>query len=64
MFFSNDIFLVIDYRPLRRATHDFKRDAMRINCSKVITLSIPAKFKLSQRFKSYFPRMTQSVFYT
>lgn len=64
MLFSNDIFLAIDYRPLRRATHDFKRDAMRINCSKVTTLSIPAKFKLSQRFKTYFPRMTESVFYT
>jgi hypothetical protein len=64
MLFSDGIYLAIDYRPLRRATHDFKRDAMRINCSKVTTLSIPAKFKLTQRFKTYFPRMTQSAFYT
>lgn len=64
IFFSNDIFLIVDYRPLRRATHGFKRDAMRINCSKVITLSVPAKVKLSQQLKSYFPRMKESIFFT
>jgi hypothetical protein len=32
-YLSDDIFLNVKYRPLRKVTHDFKRDTMRINCA-------------------------------
>jgi hypothetical protein len=53
----NNIFLSPDYGPLRKATHNFKRDSMRVNCAKVTQLWISDNFKISQCFKAYFPRV-------
>ncbi|CAF4536515.1 unnamed protein product, partial [Rotaria sp. Silwood2] len=55
----NNIFLIIDYRPLRKATHNFNREVMRINCAKLIRLSIYDEFEISQQLKNYFPHVTQ-----
>jgi hypothetical protein len=63
-YLSDNIYLEVEYRPLRKVTYDFKRDKMRVNCAKVIQLHIPAKFKQSQNFKAYFPHVTESVFYS
>jgi hypothetical protein len=61
---SDNISLTVEYHPLRRVTNNFKKDAMRFNCAKVIQLMIPAKFKISQHFKAYFPHVKISQFYS
>ncbi|CAF3646356.1 unnamed protein product [Rotaria socialis] len=60
---SDNLCLSVEYRPLRKVTNNFKKDTMRFNCAKVIQLMIPAKFKISQRFKAYFPHVKISQFY-
>lgn len=62
-FLPDNICLTIEYRPLKKVTNNFKNDAMRLNCAKVIELMIPAKFKISQHFKAYFPHVEISHFY-
>ncbi|CAF4078228.1 unnamed protein product [Rotaria sordida] len=55
-FISNNISLDVDYCPLRKATHNFTRNKMRINCSKLIELRID-KVINSERFTAYFPNI-------
>ncbi|CAF2186042.1 unnamed protein product, partial [Rotaria magnacalcarata] len=60
---SDNLCLSVEYRPLRKVTNNLKKDTMRFNCAKVVQLMIPAKFKISQRFKAYFPHVKISQFY-
>ncbi|CAF1055678.1 unnamed protein product [Rotaria sp. Silwood1] len=53
----NNIFLSIDYRPLRKATHNFTREVMRVNCAKLSQLLIYDEVEISQQVKDYFPRV-------
>ncbi|CAF1518654.1 unnamed protein product [Rotaria sordida] len=55
-FISNNISLDVDYCPLRKATHNFTRNEMRINCSKLIELRI-YKVINSECFTAYFPNI-------
>ncbi|CAF1037687.1 unnamed protein product [Rotaria sp. Silwood1] len=53
----NNISLYVDYYRLRKATHNFKRNDMRINCSKVTNLRLFGSFQISKHFKAYFPNV-------
>jgi hypothetical protein len=50
--------LFINYKTLRRVTHNFTRDATRINCSKIDWLSLCNKPEFSHHFEDYFPYAT------
>jgi hypothetical protein len=52
---TNGIFLYLKYKVLKKVTHNFRRNATRINCSKVNHLYVSGEFKMSERFKEYFP---------
>ncbi|CAF0818578.1 unnamed protein product [Rotaria sp. Silwood1] len=46
--------LHIDYQPLKRVTYNFKRNATRINCSKVRYICSDTTFRFPKHFKNYF----------
>ncbi|CAF3451313.1 unnamed protein product, partial [Rotaria sp. Silwood2] len=52
---SNNMSLFIEYRHLRKATYNFTRDDMRVNCSKLSEIHIMGPYKISERLKGYFP---------
>ena len=57
IFFPNCISLGIRYANLTRVTDHFTQDRMRINCAKVIQLSIYGNFDVSENLKRYFPHV-------
>ena len=60
IFFPNSISLRVDYPELKRVTDHFTQDRMRINCAKVIQLSVFGKLQISEDFKCYFPHVKPS----
>ena len=52
----NTVHLFLNYRPLKKITHNFQRNATRINCSKIQSLHIDCYNRLPKYFKEYFPR--------
>ncbi|CAF3611101.1 unnamed protein product [Rotaria socialis] len=46
--------LFVDYKPLKRVTYNFKRDATQINCSKVRYICSDTNFRFPKHFKDYF----------
>ncbi|CAF1126930.1 unnamed protein product [Rotaria sordida] len=46
--------LRVDYKPLKRVTYNFKRNATRINCSKVKYICLDTDLRFSKHFKDYF----------
>ena len=55
--FSNPIHLFIGYDTIQRATHNFTRDATRVNCGKIKWLCIPRRSPLPKHFNLYFPHV-------
>ena len=53
--FSNFIHLVIRYYTIQRVTHNFTRDATRVNCGKVKNLDMYRQVDLPEHFNVYFP---------
>jgi len=51
---SNDLALYINYQQLKRVTHNFKRNATRINCSKIIYSYGDYILRVPTHFKDYF----------
>ncbi|CAM4837432.1 unnamed protein product [Rotaria magnacalcarata] len=55
-YLNNIIHLYINYESLQRVTHDFTRDATRINCGKVNKLRLCGEIKCSNSsLEEYFP---------
>lgn len=54
-YFENTIILVIEYESLKRVTHNFTRDATRLNCAKINKLYLKLKSICSNSLKEYFP---------
>jgi len=55
MCLPNGLDLHVNYEPLKKVTHNFKKDSTRINCSKIECLYIYGEFKITKRLKDYFP---------
>jgi hypothetical protein len=51
----NNVTLHITYESLQRVTHNFTRDATRINCSKIDYIVLYSKPEFFQYSKDYFP---------
>jgi hypothetical protein len=51
----------VKYRSLKRVTHNFKRDATRINCTKLKYLYTDDGLQFPKHFKDYFPRVDTDV---
>jgi len=55
-FFINSVHLRVRYNSLENTTDKFKRDATRMNCSKIITLRLSKDMEnFDENFKQYFP---------
>ncbi|CAF5223859.1 unnamed protein product, partial [Rotaria magnacalcarata] len=54
-YLRNNIHLYIDYASLQRVTHNFTRDATRINCTKICKLSLRGREERSNSLEKYFP---------
>ena len=55
-YFPNNIFLYTNYESLQRVTHNFTRDATRINCAKINKLQLSGQTKSSNStLQEYFP---------
>ncbi|CAF3082595.1 unnamed protein product [Rotaria sp. Silwood2] len=53
---QNNVLLYINYESLKRVTHNFTRDATRINCTKINKLQLCGETKCSNfRLQEYFP---------
>ena len=50
------VHLSVDYQRLKKITNNFRRNAMKINCSKIHCLSIGEVSRCSKYFEQYFPR--------
>ncbi|CAF1178363.1 unnamed protein product [Rotaria sordida] len=48
------VYLHVDYKPLKRVTYNFKRNATRINCSKVRYICSDTNLRFPKHFKDYF----------
>jgi hypothetical protein len=59
---SNDIHLSIGYDSLKRVTHNFTRDATRINSTKINSLYVFHRFQSSKDFTNYFPHVKNFTF--
>ncbi|CAF1206156.1 unnamed protein product [Rotaria sp. Silwood1] len=46
--------LHVDYKPLKRVTYNFKRNATRINCSQVRYICSDTDLRFPKHFKDYF----------
>jgi len=54
---SNFIHLILDYDQLHSITHNFTRDATRVNCGKIKSLYIGNQSNLPEHFDVYFPHV-------
>jgi hypothetical protein len=54
-YLQNNVHLYINYESLQRVTHNFTRDATRINCAKISKLSLRGQAKRSNSLEEYFP---------
>ncbi|CAF3947551.1 unnamed protein product [Rotaria sp. Silwood1] len=48
------VMLQCDYKPLKKVTYNFKRNATRINCSKVRYICSDTNLRFPKHFKGYF----------
>ena len=55
--FSNPIYLLIEYDTIQRVTHNFTRDATRVNCQMVERFCMPGGSNVPEHFNLYFPRV-------
>ena len=55
--FSNPILLFIGYNTIQRVTHNFTRDATRVNCEMVERFFMCGKSNAPEHFKLHFPRV-------
>ena len=55
--FANPIDLNIEYDTIQRVTHNFTRDATRVNCGKVKWFFMPGQWDAPEHFNLYFPRV-------
>ncbi|CAF3640793.1 unnamed protein product [Rotaria sp. Silwood1] len=53
-YFHNNILVYINYKSLERVTHNFTRDATRINCSKITEIYLFGKKNYSNSLCDYF----------
>jgi hypothetical protein len=60
--FKNHILLNVRSRPLRKGTHNFTKDCMRVNCAKLSGLHICGQFKIPEHLKAYFPNVNKIKF--
>ncbi|CAF3575023.1 unnamed protein product [Rotaria sordida] len=54
-YFQNNVYLQINYESLKRVTHNFTRDATRVNCIKINKLYVHLGSKCSDSLQEYFP---------
>ncbi|CAF4820389.1 unnamed protein product [Rotaria sp. Silwood1] len=54
-YFQNNVYLQINYESLKRVTHNFTRDATRVNCTKINKLYVHCGSKCSNSLQEYFP---------
>ncbi|CAF4520899.1 unnamed protein product, partial [Rotaria sp. Silwood2] len=54
-YLQNNVLLYINYKSLKRVTHNFTRDATRINCTKINELILFGKTERSNSLQEYFP---------
>ncbi|CAF1230143.1 unnamed protein product [Rotaria magnacalcarata] len=54
-YFQNNVYLKINYESLKRVTHNFIRDAARVNCTKTDKLYLSSEAERSNSFQEYFP---------
>ena len=57
----NNLCLCVKYESLKRVTHNFKRDATKINCTKLAYLYTNDDLRFPRHFKDYFPRVDTNV---
>jgi len=55
---SRKLELDVDYEPVEKVTHNFTRDATRINCAKLLYFFVPSEIPVQQQLKDYFPHTT------
>jgi hypothetical protein len=55
MYLPNNVILQIKYESLERVTHNFTRDATRINCAKINGLVLRGESTCSDSLEQYFP---------
>jgi hypothetical protein len=61
-YLKNKITLDIEYNDLQTVTHGFTRETTRLNCTKVTRLERCSGFKMTEKFKAYFPHLNlQSI---
>jgi hypothetical protein len=58
----NNVYICINYKPMKKMTHIFTRDATRINCSKVNFIYGNYINRLPKHFESYFLRTYRSLY--
>ncbi|CAF3863619.1 unnamed protein product, partial [Rotaria sp. Silwood1] len=54
-YLQSNIILEVSYESLQRATHNFTRNATRINCTKINKLYLHGGSKSSNSLQEYFP---------
>jgi hypothetical protein len=54
-YLRNDVCLYIKYESLQRVTHNFTRDATRINCAKINEIHLRDRKQRSNSLQEYFP---------
>ncbi|CAF1264653.1 unnamed protein product [Rotaria sordida] len=54
-YFQNNVYLQIHYESLKRVTHNFTRDATRVNSTKINKLYVYGGSKCSNSLQEYFP---------
>ncbi|CAF4909294.1 unnamed protein product [Rotaria sp. Silwood1] len=54
-YLPKNVFLSIKYESLKRVTHNFARDATRINCAKINELELFPETRYSTSLQEYFP---------
>jgi len=52
-----DVHLLINYKPLKRVTHNFKRETTRINCAKILCTCLEEKIRFPIHTKDYFLKL-------
>jgi hypothetical protein len=58
----NDVYFYIKYKSLKRIIHNFKRDAIRINCAKMIYKCADDNIRFPKHFKDYFRNFDTDIF--
>ena len=57
-----DIRVFMNYRPMKKVTRNFRRNAMRCNCTKIIRVVFFDEFNFPEDSKDYFPEHLKDYF--